>query len=77
MLYKIDYIRRSTMQEESKFVNHVADQTEAVKRFMDWFFANNEGDAVKPVRSTCIEMIGDLSNVDVIDAACVHEGRRR
>lgn len=68
MLYKIDYKTRSGKTGE-KFVNNAADRTEAVKRFMDWFFANNPDDAVKPTATMEIEFTGDLSQIDFIDAA--------
>lgn len=69
MLYKIDYTTRNEHAVGSKWVNHAADKTEAVTRFMNNFFATHPGDAVRIELVTSVEMIGDLSNVDVLDAA--------
>lgn len=69
MLYKIDYTSRGAGREtvESKWVNFCADQTEAVKAFMGWFFRCNPEARVKLTGVTEVEIIGDMSGLDFID----------
>lgn len=69
MLYKIDYTTRNESAVGTKWLNNVADKDEAVTRFMDNFFTAHPGDAVRIELVTLIEIIGDLDNMDVIDAA--------
>lgn len=69
MLYQIDYTRRSDMARLTKYINHAADETEAITRFMDWFHSAHRNDAARPEKITTIEFTGDLSQMDVIDAA--------
>jgi hypothetical protein len=69
MLYKIDYTTRNERAVGSKWMNNVADKTEAVTRFMDNFFVTHPGDAVRIELITRVDLIGDLSRLDVIDAA--------
>lgn len=69
MLFKIDYTQLSDRSRKTKFVNHAADKTEAVTRFMDWFFRAHPRDSVLPREVTEIEFIGDLSGIDLIDGA--------
>lgn len=71
MLYKIDYTARGNGIESSgtKWVNNVADHVEATKRFMEWFFLAQPGCRVRMAGITEVELIGDLSGVDLIDEA--------
>lgn len=69
MLYKIDFTRRKDMSKVTKWVNHAANSTEAVTRFMDWFFRKHPDDAVKPHSVMEVELIGDMGAIDLIDEA--------
>jgi len=69
MLYKIDYTRRSDLSTGSKWVNHAADKTEAIKRFLAAFFKATKFDGIRIDLITEVEIIGDLSDIDLIDEA--------
>ncbi len=68
MLYKIDYITRNKSRVGEKYVNFAADRTEGVSRFMEWFFANHPEDAVRIDHVMEIEIVGDLTGLDLIDS---------
>lgn len=74
MLYKIDYSKRSG-SNGTKWLNYADDKTDAVKRFMDWFFADNPGDAVRIDAVTSVEFTGDMSSIDLIDAELAKKER--
>ena len=74
MLYLVQYTRRNKRNSGEKWVNHVADATEAVRAFYDWFFRENSTDGVKIDRVLGVEFTGDLSTIDVIDAALERKG---
>ena len=61
MLFQIRYTKRSDHEQADELVDFVADQTEAVKKFMAWFFENWPGDAVRIDLVRQIEVIGDAS----------------
>ena len=71
MIYKIDYTQHSNeaVGGGSKWVNNVADQTEAVKKFMNWFFETYPNQKIRLEGIMAVEFVGDMSAVDVIDAA--------
>ena len=71
MLFKVDYTKRGDGREstDSKWVNFVADKTEALKRFMDWFFSTAPAYRVRVDGITEVEFVGDLSGIDLIDGA--------
>ena len=68
MLYKIDFTGRNERKSGTKWINYVADSTEATKIFMESFFSENPGDAVRIDHITEVELTGDLSGVEIIDA---------
>jgi DNA-dependent RNA polymerase auxiliary subunit epsilon len=61
MLYKVDYVKRSDRQPRTEYVDFVANQVEATKKFMRKFFEDNPGDAVKITGMMLVEVIGDGS----------------
>jgi len=69
MLYKIDYTIASEdgRKVATKWINHAADQTQAVKRMMNWFFENNPNSKIRLDSVMGVEITGDMSAVDVID----------
>jgi len=69
MLYKIDYTTRNERKSATRWVNHAADSTAAVKRFMNDFFVRSPDDAVRIDLITTVEIVGDMSSIDMIDAA--------
>ena len=69
MLHKIDYTTRNERKAGTRWVNHAADSTEAVKRFMNDFFVRSPDDAVRIDLITTVEIAGDMSGIDLIDEA--------
>lgn len=68
MLYMIDYTIADDMAMHRKFVKS-GEQHEAVKTFMDWFFAENPFKRVRVDLVTTIEMTGALELADEIEHA--------
>ena len=71
MLYKIDYTARGAGREVqgSKWVKFASDRTEAVSKFMDWFFVAHPHSKVRLDGLTDVELIGDMSAIEAIDDA--------
>lgn len=69
MLFKIDYAEKSADETvlATKWVNFASDKTEAVKRFMNWFFAEHRSSKVRIDLITEVEFVGDLTAIDAID----------
>jgi hypothetical protein len=72
MLYKINFRTRSNTDEtHSRWVRFATDRTEAVTRFMDWFFKQAPDDAVRVEEVMEVSLVGDMSAIEAIDDATV------
>lgn len=67
MVYKIDYTDRNNRALHERFVKMAADKTEAVTRFMDWFFRANPDNAVRIELITAIEFTGDMAAMESLE----------
>lgn len=69
MLFKIDYAEKYADETvlATRWVNFASDRTEAVKRFMNWFFAEHRSSKVRIDLITEVEFVGDLTAIDAID----------
>jgi hypothetical protein len=63
MLYRFDYTTRNEKVTSQKYVDFAGDSVEATKVFMNGFFADNPGDAVRIEKITEIEFTGDMSQL--------------